>query len=349
MLRLKHILFVSIISLSLVSKIVGQPYIYLNQNVVDTIGGRFAYDIQKLDLNNNSTTLFLANAGPIDLLKWDQSQNWLIIGNYNSPNYVINCNDTTKGFYLPNDISGIGAVLYSENNEKLFIFSSTLNSDKEVISVIDIPTQERIHFEFIPFSFETNNYLNEEAFFSRTEDFIYFSQNDSLTGNIKVMKFSTSSYEVEEIENLSDSGYPNAHGYILHKGRKGRGIVESFFNDVTIDPYFRIVDFDLDSSSIFINSQGYYNPHLLGQGEYLVLEEIISDYANSRSYSSGKLEFYNTRTGTLVKTIQLESKGKVYVFDNYPNNLYYYFAQTNQSLLFDINELLQDPGLPVKQ
>lgn len=349
MLRLKHILFVSIISLSLVSKIVGQPYIYLNQNVVDTIDGRLAYDIQKLDLNNNSTTLFLANAGPIDLLKWDQSQSWLIIGNYNSPNYLINCNDTTKGFYLPFDIGGIGAFLYSENNEKLFIVSSLRNSEKAAISVIDISTQERIHFEYIPYRPEKYNVLNKEAFFSHNKDYIYFFQKDSLTGDSKVMKFSTSSYEIEEMGNLSDLGYPNADGNILHKGRKGRGIVESFFNDVIIDSYFRIVDFDSDSSSIFIHSQGYYNPHLLGQGEYLVLEERILDSDNSRFYSSGKLEFYNTRTGTLVKTIQLESNGKVYIFDNYPNNLYYYFSQTNQFLLFDINELLQDPGLPLKQ
>jgi len=342
MFRLKHIIFVSIISLSLVSKIAGQPYIYLNQNVIDTVEGRLAYDIQKLDLNTNATSLFLSYAGLVDIMNLDPSQTWLIVGNYMSPNFIINCSDTTNKFYLPGDITGVGAFLYSENSDIVFIVSALWNSEKAAISVIDISTQERIHFEYIPYRPEKYNVLNEEVFFSHNKDHIYFFQKDSLSGDSKVMKFSTSSYEIEEMGNLSDLGYPNADGYILHKGRDGKGIIKSFFRNETHDTYCRIVDFDSDSSSIFINSQGYYNPHLLGQGEYLVLEEIISDITKSRSYSSGKLEFYNTNTGTLVKTIQLESKGKVYVFDNYPDNLYYYYPSTNQSINIHVSQLEQE-------
>ena len=345
MLQTKKLLRLSLYSLLLISNIMSQPYIYYKENVVDTIRGRLAYDIQKLDLNTNIKRQFLANAGCVDLIKWDETQSWLIIGNYELPNYAINCNDTTKGFYLPADIGGIGAILYCESNGRLFVFSSIINSNEAGLSVFDISTQERVHFNTIPYRKEKFNVLNEEAFFSQNEDFIYFSLKDSLTGENKVMKFSTSSYGIVEINSLSNLGFPNADGYILHRGVAGKGIIKSFFRNSDKEQYYKVMDFDSGLSYALIYSQGFFIPYLLGLGKYLVLEEIIYNSINSNFYCSGKVNIYDGDYGELITTLQLEPNSKLFVFDDYPNKLY---SVNSNSEAYTINiDSLADQNLLV--
>ncbi len=346
MLNVNKFFYVIFFHFFFISNIIGQPYIFYKNNIVDTIGSKLVYDIEKLDLGTDSKTQFIANAGSVDLIKWDQTQNWLVIGNYDSPNYVINCNDTTKGFYLPIDIGGIGAILYSESKGRIFIFSSILNSNEAALSVFDESTQERIHYSILPYRNEKYNILNEEAFFSQDEDFIYFALKDSLTGENKVMKISTLSYEIAEINNLSHFGFPNADGYILHRGVKGKGIIQSFFRNVNRDQYYKIMDFDSDSSSAYIYCQGFFNPYLLGFGEYLVLEKLNFNNLNSRFYSSGIINIYSSNSGTLITSLRVEPNCRLFFFDEYPNNFYYSIDSTSEVIPINVDTLI-NPNLLV--
>ena len=142
---------------------------------------------------------------------------------------------------------------------------------------------------------------------------------------------------------MYEFGYTKADGYLLHRGRKGKAIVESFYRNKTKDSYYRLYDFDKNAGSNFIFYQGYTTPYFTGNGNLLFLPETI-DSAQSE-LNTGKIFVYDLKTSKLIKTLNLLPRGEIYTFDNYPNDIYYivnFYYDFRKIFKISVNPITQE-------
>lgn len=320
----KKILFISIL---LTLNLKAQPFLFDVQIVDDSTLNFPPYRLDKIDLSNGSTSPFININEGFYTYELVPSNDWIIIIFKECDETVIyNILDTTNYFDVPSEVGCFGGgIQYSANKNKIYYFESYKRGSEQLTS-IDMLTGEIDSLLIIPTSYN-QPIGNLEAFLSSNEDILYFNVMDttypsSVNDKDFVHYFSTASNQLIQTRRLYEFGYPNADGYLLHRGRNGKAVVESFYRNQSYDSYYRLYDFDNDSvSSVYVFYQGYTTPYFTGEGNYLVLPEEI--YSSNKVTRTGTFYIYDFSTSNLLKTIALPSGGEVYTFDNYPNNIYY--------------------------
>ena len=305
-----------------------QPYIYYSVQLPDT-GFEHYSKVIRYDLASNSVEDFLPqqNIGEYVWETWDPSQLFLAINVFKWTHTIYNCSDTTNYFELEEFFNvSFDEILYSLQRNKLYLFSN----DYAVISVFDVASEN--------FTSELNlgktayyNILMKPSrcsFFSSDSSKIYFFNVD--TNDVdQVWTYSLETNQIVNKQNLLElGGHSGSLGYSLVFGRNGKGIIQSypvFYGNPDQDFYYKLYDFDADTSSSFIYHDGECEAYFSGNGEFILIFETYSDTLNDSLsyYHTGEVEIYNPGNGELVKTLTLPSYGIVYTFDNYPNNIYY--------------------------
>jgi hypothetical protein len=283
--------------------------------------------LDKVNLSNNEVTPFInINEGFYNYYLVP-SNDWIVLINkYCYETTIYKVSDRTNYVDVPNEYGCFdGGILYSKVNNKIFYFEG-MEEEVEQLTSIDVKNGKVDSLLSLPYSY--NQPLgNLEAFLSSNEEIIYFSVADtnyppSVNDKDYVNYFSLSSKQVIQKRRLNEFGDPNADGYLLHRGRNGKAIVESFYRNSTADSYYRLYDFDNDSvCSAFIFYQGFTTPYYTGDGKYLVLPETVD--SSLKEINTGKFFIYDLNTGILLKTEIYPYGGEIYSFDNLPNNIYY--------------------------
>ena len=301
------------------SNLLSQPYIYTTGAIIDSSASLDPKDwiksIDRINLSTNEEELFLYNGGIYNTFSTDQTQTWLMVGYSDWPSILYRCTDTLFNYDLPEGIYGGTHFLYSKKKNSLNN-TGPINDQFKMLS-LDIATKNiEQSFEEFP-SIASNSKVG--MFFSGNEEIIYVPVIDSITEKTKLLTYSTITKHILSISDLSRYGYPSANGYILYRGREGIGIVESYIHNPTKDSYFKVYNFDTDSSSNFILYHGYADPYFTNNGKYLILVNTF----DSSNACTGIIDVYSATSGNPIKNLDLPSTGVIYTFDNYPNNLYY--------------------------
>jgi len=153
--------------------------------------------------------------------------------------------------------------------------------------------------------------------------------------------------------NLSDINVPG--GYNVEDSKKGNYLISFLYPRKQMeDTKYGVYNIDRDSVYGLIpfplSSDGY----LSSDGKYVVIEEVSwiiekktwgNDYVAQRP---GRISVFNGLTGSLIQKLTLPPDGKVLVFDNYPNMLYYYLPGEQRSINIDLSKLTPPLGLNVK-
>jgi hypothetical protein len=194
--------------------------------------------------------------------------------------------------------------------------------------------------------------MNKEAFLSEDEETLYFILEDTSytprrPDTDKILYFSILNNEIVGARDLLEIGRGDATGHILYKGRRGISIVESFYGFPSVDSYYDLYNFDQDSPiDGHIYQVGRFEPFFAGNADYLIIaEEKDSAYY---SYYSGVFNFYNSKSGTLVKTLTLPPGGTIYTFDNYPFDIYYVLNLETEPEIYNLTKVKLNsisPGL----
>ena len=323
----KYYKIILFISLLLTINLKAQPFLLEVQVVDDSTLNFPPYRLDKIDLSNGSTSPFVHIYEGFYTYELVPSNDWVgIVYKSCDDTRIYNILDTNTYIDLSSEFVCFGGgIQYSSGKNKIYYFEG-YDRDLDQLSSIDMLTGEIDSLLIVPTSYN-QPIGNLEAFLSSNENVLYFSVMDTtypLSVNDKdfVHYFSTVTNQLIKTERLYQFGYPNADGYLLHRGRKGKAVVESFYRNQTNDSYYKLYDFDNDSvSSAYVFYQGYTTPYFTGEGEYLVLPEEI--YSSNRVTRTGTFYIYDFNTSILLKTIVLPSGGMVYTFDNYPSNVYY--------------------------
>lgn len=305
-----------------------QPYIYYSIQLVDT-GYENYSKVVRYNLALNSVEDFLPqqNMGEYVWETWDPSQSYLAINVFQWTHTIYNCSDTTRYFEFEEFFSvDINEMLYSKQKNKLYIFSDNY----EKISVLDLFSGEIISETDITGYADYNDLMNplRNCFFSSDSSKIYLISKDSVTHRDQVWTYLLETNQIIDKKNLFElGGFPGSAGYSMTFGRNGKGIIESYpvyYNNPNREYYFKFYDFDADTSSPFIYHNSEAEAYFSGIGEYTLIFETFLDTSNDMDYyHTGEVEIYNTHNAQLLKTITLPPRGKVYIFDNYPDNIYY--------------------------
>lgn len=253
----KYYKIILFISLFLTINLNAQPFLFDVQVLDDSILNYPPYRLDKIDLSNGSTSPFIHINEGFYTYELVPSNDWVIlIFKFCDETVIYDISDTTNYFDVPSEVGCFGGgIQYSANKNKIYYFESYERGSQQLTS-IDMLTGEIDSLLIVPTSYN-QPIGNLEAFLSSNENVLYFNVMDTtypLSVNDKdfVHNFSTVTNQLIKTERLYQFGYPNADGYRMHLGRKGKAIVESFFRNETEDCYFRLYDFDNDTGSVFI-------------------------------------------------------------------------------------------------
>ncbi len=306
-----------------------QPYIYTTTHTIDSIDvyPYYLVGIQKLNLKNLNFEIVKDTPAFINDIQTDQKQIWIYVNYFNDRIIAYNTQNLQNYFELPDLGTELGGILFSGINEKSYIFRSSNDYRSTILSIIDNANKNIINNIYLPSNTNQVNSINREAFLSSDEHTLFLIMEDTsftpIAGADKdyVTYFSTLTNQIIQQRRLSDMGFQNSDGYLLHRGRDGKGIVQSYFQNVARESYFRVYDFDSDSGSNFIYHQGLSEPFFTGNGESLLLAEMAD--SSDISYFTGKFFIYDLTTSNLIKTLTYPRGGEIYTFENYPNDIYY--------------------------
>lgn len=103
---------------------------------------------------------------------------------------------------------------------------------------------------------------------------------------------------------------------------------------------FIIYSFENNTAQTLITNIGECEAYFNGNGEFIIIGSEF-DYNNidSVNYLEGTFRIYNSSTGQLVKTLSLPPNGRIYTFDNYPNDIYYVLNLETQPDVYNLTKL----------
>lgn len=334
----------------------GQPYILYIHPVADTndfseIGSikyyRITKDyIQKINLLDNSEEIIFNDdkrISPIFLMPHDsiqivvQNNRWIIYNIFN--NTILH---TLPVFYesledfisYKNTLYGFSPFDEFDGLIELFEFDLQSGSIRRLLK-----------FPFALYGFGITASNDFKCLYFPIEDTSFTPRKDNLN---YIARFSIELEKIIEKHQISEFGYPNADSYIIYRGRNGKAIVGSFFRDETKVSYFRLYDLDNNVGSKFIFYKGHTTPYFTGNGDYLFLPEITG--SAPYKLNTGKFFVYEFMTSSLIKTITFPPEGKIYTFDNYPNDIYYVIdVELPERKIFKISVNSETKEITVKQ
>jgi hypothetical protein len=293
-----------------------QPYYFTsNYKLIDSTSGNFLSDIYRINFNNAEVETLFTNHGEVGSVLDAETNSWLAIDNYNGLE-IVNVNDTANKYYLTFRNQGLIRFDNSAAINRLIIsYDDAINFNTIIlIDPADMEITDTISYDLLETNFDYN--------ISKTGDKIYFRNRDTLSSNINILTYSLLNSQIINSNELYSLGYPNSEGYLFNFRRHGKGIVESYWEQPSFNSYFNIYDFDTDSNSIFIHYDGWAEGYEAKDGLYLLLFNMLAD-SSLELYASGSINIYDMQGGSLLKTLTLPSNGKIYCFNNYPNNIYY--------------------------
>ncbi len=171
-----------------------------------------------------------------------------------------------------------------------------------------------------------------------------------------VGKYSLMTKQLVANRNLSSLYVPG--GYTVSDSKKGNYLVVFLYPRQQMeDKKYAIYNIDKDSVCGLIPFPLSSNGFLSSNGKYVIIEETPwitmqkrwgTDYVFQHP---GRISVFDGKTGQLIQKLNLPPDGKILVFDNYPNMLYYYLPAEERSININLDSIAainSSPRLIVK-
>jgi hypothetical protein len=175
-------------------------------------------------------------------------------------------------------------------------------------------------------------------------NYLYVEKWDYGNAN-SVGKYSLLTKQLIFSKEISDIYVPGGSKNI-DDSKKGRYLLQFLYpsNQLT-DKKYAIYNIEHDTTYAIISFSPVSKGYLSSDGKYIIIEEIpwVSNTTifgpEYKDLHPGRISVFNGVTGQLIQKLILPPDGKVLVFDNYPNMLYYYLPKQNRSINIDLSKL----------
>ncbi|MBW7888692.1 MAG: hypothetical protein H3C35_10100, partial [Bacteroidetes bacterium] len=260
-------------------------------------------------------------------LDFDACQNYVAINNRGVLK-IFNVNNTNQNFIFHRNIESIFGLNYFKNSKKLIvsIVNNSNDEDGPVTFIYDAATFHLLDSSSVS--------ISSNAFYNTNETLIYDYSYDSL-GNQSLIAFSTTNYNIVNIIPFSQLGN-NSGKKLLYSGVRGKALIGYKIDaeDASIFAHYQMIDLNDLQAYQDISVSYKSDAYLTKDANYIIVEEegySINSLGNER-YRPGHIKIYSSTTGNLKASLTLPEDGKVYLFDNYPEKLFYYIEKNNQSI-----------------
>ncbi len=369
--KMRIYLWMMIIPLICVAyKMSAQPYYYNGHN--DDA------NVWRLNLQNNSKDLFYTDSiNSWGDVSWDPTQQWVFIdinsssGKYNEfANYrsasVVNTNSriTVHTFpdQNPSEISRNSfywmyaprgrvhdGIVFNPVKNVFYVtwflpFSDTLEAWSELSPYQRTAVYDALTFTVLDTLPVSSGWITSLSSVSNDGNYLYvenFDYYDSKT--ITIGKYSLLTKQLIVNKNLSDV-YVEGGDKDVDDSKKGKFLLQFLYPTLTLaDKKYAVYDIDRDTTYAIIPFPPVSNGSISSDGKYVIIEEtpVIpspQDIAHM-FYHPGRISVFNGVSGQLIQKLKLPPDGKVLVFDNYPNMLYYYLEKKQKSVNIDLSKL----------
>ena len=365
-LRLK---ILSIIIFVLPCFLYAQPYYFYDDN--------YGTEIWKVNLQNGERQLFLRDTTKeIDEVSWDASQEWIYVWYTinrkawpKKPYYnlvdIIKITDTSVKHTFPDvgSFTDIPSPIYRNRVHDGVIYNKGINRFY-VIWTTSCDTIELDSFG------KATHYWNERGLRIGVYDASTFVLVDSfkmdehwLASTASVLEDGSKMYverwDYQEPKEIGIFSLPekkvikrkkigdisvSKENKSLRNNKSGIFLIGYIYpgeNDINR----KIVVYDITKDSILsmISFPPVCKSYLSGNAKYVILEETPIN-PNSTSiqdlyFYPGKISIYEALTGKLVQKLNLQQDGRILIFDNYPNILYYYLPKEERSINISLSKL----------
>jgi hypothetical protein len=298
-----------------------QPYYFFEeQGTHDSSTYDLSTNIYRVNLSTGENQLFVENIFYPNSYVCDNHQKWFILNQPKGIYFYNPWNTTAVDSVFPIVLQDYGISAYSiDSLDYLYVGwvepdSGDIGMTKTVL--LNINTLQTIKTDLPTY--------DNSSFTSNDNQFIYqYGGSDSL-GVWHMSKYSVQTDLLVEDINLSEL-FPNIEYPVFENGIYGKGLFG--YNRIMSDSNTcKYVTYDFDNE---IFTQEIACPfrcygRFISNGNYFLLENVLWDESKPNAeYSSGRINIYETATSILVKALTLPSDGKLLLFDNYPNNIYY--------------------------
>ncbi len=225
--------------------------------------------------------------------------------------------------FLRSDYSGLW--------DSLFIFQKTAVYDASTFKVLDTLPVPPAWITSISSVSADGNYL--------------YSENRDNQKCRAIGKYSLFTQQLIINRKLSDIYVPG--GYDVADSKKGNYLLCFLYPRQQMeDKKFAVYNIDKDTVYGLIPFPLAEHSYLSSNGKYVIIEETpwiiekTSRHSNYKDLHPGRISVFDGKTGTILQNLNLPPDGKVLVFDNYPNMLYYYLPKEERSVNIDLSKLI---------
>jgi hypothetical protein len=348
-----------------------QPYYYYTD--------KYGHNIWRFDFQVGIKTLFYTDSiNQGYQVSWDPTQTWVFLNclkgnksngfvaidviNGNNPSikcsFPIQSTDSTTSGYSSFTQEGVNrynnqrtmdGIIYNPMKNTFYVTwfinsnsADTMGNINDFLSFQRTALYDASSFSIIDSLQNSAGWITSVGSVSVDGNYLYLENWDYYKPQ-KIGKYSSIKKQLVINRNISeivDSGIlkeiqDNKKGYyLLEYISPGSGLANK---------KYVVYNIDNDNAYAIISFSSVSHGCLSGDGKYVIIEEtpLKPDYktAHDAFLHPGRISVFNGITGQLIKKLTLPPDGKVLVFDNYPNMLYYYLPKQNRSINIDLSKL----------
>jgi WD40 repeat protein len=313
-----------------------QPYYYYAKSL-DVKGNS---DIYRVNLATGQNLLFFSDAGRVQSVSWNQDQTWLYVSTKYDFELIQTDSRQKHVLVATDDYQGLDGAVFVPQLAKLFVTWSKRDGDTGGM------ISQTYVFDPASFSLVDSNGVPVDASSILSEDGTrYYDYGPDSSGNYTVSCISLRTKNLIDEKPFHAVG-PRTELKRLLGGRRGKALIEYELRSGFANQRYCLVDLRTNTVQTDFPFPWRSEAQLTPDGKHILVEEVQFINDNNPNtpaeYSPGIVYIYDAESGRLLQRLSLPPEGRVLVFDNYPDKLFYYNQLRMQSISVDVTVVTPD-------
>lgn len=285
----------------------------------------------------------------IKAIQWNNASNFHLFPDQ----YPHSSGTTSNSFYDGSDRRGqvVDGIVYNSVKNSFYVTWCLPHPDSIVTWPELAKYQRTVEYDAMTFAVLDTlpappRWINSLSSISEDGNYLYVEYCDYYKNKTNsIGKYSLATKQLIIHRDLTDivvnGGYKD-----VDDSKKGKYLLQYLYPSLSLsDKNYALYDIDRDSTCCIIPFSLVANGSISSDAKYVIIEEtpVRPDYANSTSGDDflhpGRISVFSGMTGHLIQKLSLPPNGKVLVFDDYPNMLYYYLPKEQRSINIDLSKL----------
>jgi hypothetical protein len=264
----------------------------------------------------------LAGAGQIDKLSWNQDQSWLYISTRRGFEVVETKSLERRVLISADNYRGLEGALLVPQINKLFV--TWLRPDDESGGLVT----ETYVYDGSSFALlDTEGVAASASSIVSADGLKCYDYGPDSSGKQSVFAISFETKALVSEVAFSEFG-PRTELKSLLDGKRGKALLSYEMSPGFLNQRYCVLDLETNVVDADFPMPFRSEAQLSANGRHVLVQEVTFDYTRPQAEErTGLVYVFSGETGTLSQRLRLPGGGRFVVFDNYPDNCYYYIER----------------------